>query len=127
MTKRTKEQRVDDAARTGDAAKIRKAIKAYKTSPEGLLNESLVPGFNILTDARTAISKRGAAYGRPQENLQDIAMAWGKIFGTDVSAQQVALAMIELKLIRLRRDPKHLDSLVDICGYAALCACLIEE
>ena len=33
---------------------------------------------------------------------------------------QVALCLIDLKLARLVRDPTHLDSIVDVAGYAAL-------
>ena len=36
---------------------------------------------------------------------------------------QVGLCLIDLKLARLVNDPKHLDSLVDVAGYAA---CLRE-
>ena len=34
-----------------------------------------------------------------------------------------ALCLIDLKLARLTRDPSHLDSIVDVAGYAA---CLRE-
>jgi adenylate cyclase len=40
-----------------------------------------------------------------------------------VSPAQVAICLIDLKLARLARDPKHLDSMVDVAGYAA---CLRE-
>jgi Domain of unknown function (DUF6378) len=32
----------------------------------------------------------------------------------------VALCLIDLKLARLAHDPKHLDSIVDVAGYAAV-------
>jgi hypothetical protein len=32
----------------------------------------------------------------------------------------VVLCLIDLKLARLARDPKHLDSIVDVAGYAAV-------
>ena len=37
-----------------------------------------------------------------------------------VSPAQVALCMIDLKLARLAYDPRHVDSIVDVIGYAAL-------
>ena len=37
-----------------------------------------------------------------------------------LSPAQVVLCLIDLKLARLARDPKHLDSQVDIAGYAAV-------
>ena len=35
-------------------------------------------------------------------------------------ATQVALCLIDLKLARLAHQPDHLDSMVDIAGYAAV-------
>ena len=43
--------------------------------------------------------------------------------GSTVTPAQVALCLIDLKLARLTRDPSHLDSIVDVAGYAA---CLRE-
>ena len=40
-----------------------------------------------------------------------------------VTAAQVVLALVDLKLVRLTHDPRHLDSIIDIAGYAG---CLAE-
>ena len=45
---------------------------------------------------------------------------WSLTLGTKVSPAQVVLCLIDLKLARLARDPKHLDSQVDVAGYAAV-------
>jgi len=45
------------------------------------------------------------------------------VLGAKVTAAQVALCLIDLKMARLAHDPKHLDSIVDVAGYAA---CLRE-
>ena len=45
------------------------------------------------------------------------------VFGTKVSAAQVVIALLDVKLARLSSNPKHLDSQVDVAGYAA---CLRE-
>jgi hypothetical protein len=42
------------------------------------------------------------------------------VFGTKVTAAQVVIALLDLKLTRLTRDPKHLDSIADVAGYAAV-------
>jgi hypothetical protein len=42
------------------------------------------------------------------------------VFGTKVTAAQVVIALLDLKLTRLCRDPKHIDSIVDVAGYAAV-------
>jgi hypothetical protein len=45
------------------------------------------------------------------------------VFGTKVTAAQVVLALLDIKLVRLIHDPRHVDSIVDIAGYAG---CLAE-
>ena len=45
---------------------------------------------------------------------------WSLTLGTKISPAQVVLCLIDLKLARLARDPKHLDSQVDVAGYAAV-------
>jgi uncharacterized protein DUF6378 len=41
------------------------------------------------------------------------------VLGITVTPAQVALCLIDLKMARLSRDPAHLDSIVDVAGYAA--------
>jgi hypothetical protein len=38
----------------------------------------------------------------------------------ELTPQDVSVMMILLKAARLANDPSHRDSVVDICGYAAL-------
>ena len=40
--------------------------------------------------------------------------------GRLVTPAEVVLCMIDLKLTRLARDPRHRDSILDIAGYAAV-------
>jgi len=49
-----------------------------------------------------------------------IAARWSITLGHPVTPAQVALCMIDLKLARLAYDPRHLDSLRDVAGYAAV-------
>ena len=49
-----------------------------------------------------------------------IAARWSLTLGHPVTAAQVVLCMIDVKLTRLTRDPKHQDSALDVAGYAAL-------
>ena len=63
-------------------------------------------------------------YGDPRVSFDRIALMWSAITGADITAQQVAHMMICLKLVRLQHSPNHLDSLVDIVGYAR-CAVLV--
>jgi Domain of unknown function (DUF6378) len=52
--------------------------------------------------------------------FEQIAQRWSLTLGMKVNPVQVVLCLIDLKLARLVRDPKHLDSQVDVAGYAAV-------
>ena len=80
-------------------------------------------GAMLLPHSAGVIEHRERIYGPPEESLTAIAARWSLVLGIDVSAAQVALCLIDLKLARLTRDPSHLDSIVDVAGYAA---CLRE-
>ena len=81
----------------------------------------------ILDEAREIIyGDREQTYGKPSKNLQAIAELWNAYIESktgsvsELTAKDVALMMIMLKVARLANNPKHRDSVVDICGYAAL-------
>jgi hypothetical protein len=79
----------------------------------------------ILDEAREIVDgARQKAYGPPEDNFKDIALAWGTFLGIKITGQQVAEMMILLKAMRLRGNPNHWDSLIDIAGYA-YCASLL--
>lgn len=85
---------------------------------------------NILEAANKIIyGDRENTYGDPGKNLRNIANLWEMyLHGTGalkddcagISAEDVALMMVLLKIARLMNSPSHKDSLIDICGYAAL-------
>jgi hypothetical protein len=60
--------------------------------------------------------ERQASYGHPSRNFQDIADLWSPILGIGVSAEQVALCMVQVKIAREIHNPKR-DNLVDAVGY----------
>lgn len=74
---------------------------------------------DILDDALKAVTERQNEYGPPLETFAMIAERWSMVLGVDVTPAQVALCMIDLKMVRLLRDPGHYDSIVDVAGYAA--------
>lgn len=76
------------------------------TAPRALLNEAYSTVYN---DRRTQ-------YGAPEDEFANIAIMWSAITGTNVTARQVALMMIALKLCRENMNHKH-DNLIDIIGY----------
>ena len=63
---------------------------------------------------------RQQEYGPAKENLQNIADLWSVVLGIPVTADQVALCMIQVKVARLTRSPDHTDSWVDIAGYVGV-------
>jgi hypothetical protein len=82
-----------------------------------------VNGPELLEQAAGLVARRRREYGEPAELFADVAMRWSLTLSAEVSPAQVALCLIDLKLARLTHDPKHLDSIVDVVGYAA---CLHE-
>ncbi len=83
---------------------------------------------SILQEAEEIIyGDREQTYGHPGKNLTNIANLWGMYlagkFGNgigSIQAEDVANMMMLVKIARLINTPGHRDSLVDICGYAAL-------
>lgn len=74
----------------------------------------------LLEHAAGVVARRRGTYGEPVDLFEQVAKRWSLTLGTKVSPAQVALCLIDLKLARLARDPKHLDSQVDVAGYAAV-------
>lgn len=85
----------------------------------------------VLAEAQKITAKdRNASYGEPEDNFQNIANIWnaqGYCFGSfmrgesarNLTAADVALMMAGMKLARLKHNPTHRDSWVDMAGYAA--------
>lgn len=78
--------------------------------------------MSILYEAQQIIyGDREETYGSPDKNLQLIADLWSEyIGGCHFTVTDVCCLMILLKVARLKNQPTHRDSQVDICGYAAL-------
>jgi Domain of unknown function (DUF6378) len=77
-------------------------------------------GPELLEHAAGVVSRRRGEYGEPVDVFEAIAKRWSLVFGTNVSAPQVVIALLDVKLVRLSANPKHLDSIVDVAGYAAV-------
>jgi hypothetical protein len=68
--------------------------------------------------AESVTHDRERSYGSPRESFARIAHMWSAILDVDVTSHDVALCMAALKVSRLCTDPDHLDSWVDLVGYA---------
>jgi Domain of unknown function (DUF6378) len=80
-------------------------------------------GEELLQHAAAVVRDRRRSYGDPTDLFERVAVRWSQVIGARVTAAQVGLCLIDLKLARLAGDPKHLDSMIDVAGYAA---CLRE-
>ena len=76
--------------------------------------------WSILGHTAKVLEERRDDYGDPAEQFRVIADRWSITLGMPITPSQVALCMIDLKLARLAYDPGHVDSVVDVIGYAAL-------
>jgi hypothetical protein len=76
-------------------------------------------GEDLLQHAAAVVRDRRRSYGDPTDLFERVAVRWSQVLDANVTATQVGLCLIDLKLARLAGNPKHLDSLVDVAGYAA--------
>jgi hypothetical protein len=76
--------------------------------------------WSILGHTAKVLEERRDDYGDPADQFKAIAARWSITLDMPVTPAQVALCMIDLKLTRLTHDPRHVDSVVDVIGYAAL-------
>jgi hypothetical protein len=84
--------------------------------------------MSVLDEAKDIIyGDREKTYGKPSKNLETIARMWNAYlcaiqfnYERDLMPKDIAVMMILLKSARLANEITHRDSVVDICGYAAL-------
>lgn len=86
--------------------------------------ESIRDAISILREAEETLLKRQNHYGPPADIFNDVASIWRDTFRHSMDDEDVALAMVLMKVIRYQKGggtpDQRRDSLVDICGYAAL-------
>tara|TARA_R110000764_G_scaffold105696_1_gene191409 strand:+ start:2130 stop:2390 length:261 start_codon:yes stop_codon:yes gene_type:complete len=78
--------------------------------------------IDILEEAAEIISgARQEQYGSPEDSFQKIADFWSTYLDHPISAQDVSLMMVMLKVARVPDGTKaSRDTMVDIAGYAAI-------
>mgnify|MGYP000666759562 CR=1 FL=1 len=75
---------------------------------------------------RLVYGDRGETYGHPLDDFSKTATMWAVLIGAPVTAEQVALCMIALKMSRQMYQPKR-DNMVDIAGYAECLQRIVDE
>jgi len=78
---------------------------------------------DLLQRAGSVVRDRRRIYGEPVDLFERVAVRWSQVLGTKVTPAQVLVCLIDLKIARLTHNPRHLDSITDIAGYAG---CLAE-
>lgn len=74
----------------------------------------------ILHEAESCIcGQREQDYGSPESNFGIIANLWSDYLDVEVTALDVAMMMVLLKVARIKNGGGSGDSFVDIAGYAA--------
>jgi Domain of unknown function (DUF6378) len=77
----------------------------------------------LLGHAADLVNRRRGEYGEPVNFFECVAIRWSQALGVKVTPAQVIVCLLDLKVARLTHDPRHLDSITDLAGYAG---CLAE-
>jgi hypothetical protein len=74
----------------------------------------------ILAAAAQAVTvDRAATHGEAERSFAQIAALWSVRLGAEVTPEQVAILLVDLKTVRAWGNPGHFDNWIDIAGYAA--------
>lgn len=68
---------------------------------------------------RIVMGARQENYGSPESNFKTIADMWTAYLKVAIRPEDVAAMMVLMKVARLANKSDHMDSWVDIAGYAA--------
>ena len=89
--------------------------------------------YNLLREAeKTITGDRQSDYGDKRQNFAQIAMIWQGILapklipGQFITPEDTALLMMGVKMARLSKSPDHVDSQLDIAGYAG-CFNIVQQ
>ena len=69
--------------------------------------------------AKDIVEQRAEHYGDPKPNMERTAALWSAYIGTDISAHDVAVCMMLVKISRAKVSA-HADNYIDIRGYSEI-------
>ena len=81
----------------------------------------------LFAEATILTQDRGRIYGSPYTNHKRIADIWSGILDMPITAHQVVLCMVGLKIARLVETPTHHDSVADSVAYLGFFEDVLEE
>jgi hypothetical protein len=85
----------------------------------GTIDAEVETSSNILLEANALVNgTRAKQYGDPATNWINTAEIASALLGKKIEPEEAVLFAIAMKLARLRQDPAHHDSVVDLAGYA---------
>lgn len=84
------------------------------------IEEKVLPRVDALRQAASIIAgERDKQYGGPEQNFDRIARIWSVILGIHVTAEDVSMCMVGVKVARYAsKSGFQPDTWVDIAGYA---------
>jgi hypothetical protein len=94
-----------------------------RRAPSRRVQELPMTAEKLLAEAAAVVRDRRHTYGQPLDLFERVAARWSQVLRTKVTPAQVIVCLVDLKVARLSHDPRHLDSITDIAGYAG---CLAE-
>tara|TARA_Y100001951_G_C11207267_1_gene220797 strand:+ start:359 stop:604 length:246 start_codon:yes stop_codon:yes gene_type:complete len=71
--------------------------------------------------------KREHEYGNKKQNHENIAHLWSAYLGHSISAHDVAILMLLLKIARAKFGNPSSDTYIDMIGYSAIAGELSED
>jgi len=81
---------------------------------------------SLFAEATILTQDRGRIYGSPYTNHKRIADIWSGILDMPITAHQVVLCMVGLKIARLVETPTHHDSVADSVAYLGFYEDIVE-
>ena len=92
-------------------------------SADGPVRSAPMTGPELLERAAAVVAARRGECGQPTDLFERVAVRWSQVLEVPVTPAQVVVCLIDLKVVRVAHNPRHLDSIADLAGYAG---CLAE-
>lgn len=103
----------------------KKVVKNFNRAVAAQVAELAAQPKPMLVQAQELITgDRQKDYGNKLQNFAQIAMGVQMVLATklrpnaEITPEDVAMIMMQVKIARLTKTPDHFDSIIDVAGYA---------